>query len=70
MVAIAARRRADSLRPTGRPMQVQLPGVDVFTGVEDNFDSGTDSDTASSIGEREYGFQDISHLDPTHQEQE
>eukprot|EP00974_Lingulodinium_polyedra_P112059 10841229-Lingulodinium_polyedra.AAC.1 len=51
-------------------MQVQLPGADVFTGVADDFDSGTDSDTASSIGAREYDFQDTSHLDPAHQEQE
>eukprot|EP00974_Lingulodinium_polyedra_P030043 2893900-Lingulodinium_polyedra.AAC.1 len=51
-------------------MPVQLPGADVSTGVEDGYDSGADSDAASSMGEREYDFQDISHLDPAHQEQE
>eukprot|EP00974_Lingulodinium_polyedra_P098716 9568252-Lingulodinium_polyedra.AAC.1 len=51
-------------------MPAQLPGADIFIGADDEFDSGTGSDTASSLGEREYDFQDISHLDPTRQEQE
>eukprot|EP00974_Lingulodinium_polyedra_P009772 937490-Lingulodinium_polyedra.AAC.1 len=38
-------------------MPAQLPGADIFIGADDEFDGGTDSDTASSLGEREYDFQ-------------
>eukprot|EP00974_Lingulodinium_polyedra_P027876 2693425-Lingulodinium_polyedra.AAC.1 len=51
-------------------MPLQPSGTDVFAGIGEEFDSGTDSDTASSVGEREYDFHDISHLDPDQQEQE
>eukprot|EP00974_Lingulodinium_polyedra_P015348 1486935-Lingulodinium_polyedra.AAC.1 len=51
-------------------MQELLPGAGVFAGAGDDFDSGTDSDTASSLGEREYDLQDIIHLDPTRQERD
>ena len=43
--------------------------AEVFQLIE-SYDSGTDTDTESSLGDRHYDFSDIYHLDLAEQEQE
>ena len=41
--------------------------TEVFQLIGEYYDSGTDTDTESSLGDRQYDFSDIYHLDPAEQ---